>query len=113
MFARKTVTEADKMAYGAPPQLPWHVRALAEAEKVVSDLQIQLEEANRAMRVFRSEHMIVVAGRLAFRCASIDARAELDQRWYHLVMRRDSLLKDFTAALQDYAKLKTELSHTN
>ncbi len=85
----------------------WHLRALNEATARVRNLQTDLEEAERQMRVFRTDHMILVAGRLAFRCSDITGRADLDVKWHGLVTRRDGLLRDWNQALAAYAELKT------
>jgi len=89
-------------------QVPWKIRALSEATRRVSDLQVELEKANRAMRVFRSENMAVLGTQLVFRCAEATGRDKLDREWHQLVTARDGLLREWNIALQEFAEIKTQ-----
>jgi hypothetical protein len=86
----------------------WKLRRLAEAQATVRELQEKLEDANTAMRKFRSDHCVVLGTQMYFRCQSIDGRAALDKEWHTLVTQRDTFLRQWNAALAEFAAAKTE-----
>jgi hypothetical protein len=62
---------------------------------------------NRAMRAFRSQHMVLLGTKMCFRCSEITGRAALDAQWRELVVKQDRLLQKWNQALSEYAALKT------
>lgn len=83
------------------------LRLFNAAVRRVRDLEAELQEADRLMRIFRSEHMALVGGQLCYLCSEITGREQLDRRWRELFVNRDKILQKWNAALAEYAALKT------
>ena len=94
------------MATPAPEMPPWKLRQINEAQAKVQDLNVKLEEANRQMRIFRSENMVLLGANLCYRCSEITAREGLDRQWRELVIHRDQLVQQLNAALAEFAEAK-------
>jgi len=85
----------------------YQMRALGEAETRVRDLKLKLEDVNREMYDFRTEHTVCLGSQIYFKSGSIDGRQALDAQWRELIVKQDRLLTKWNQALAEFAALKT------
>ena len=86
----------------------YRMRALGEAETRVRDLKLKLEDVNREMYDFRTEHTVCLGSQIYFKSGSITGRAALDAQWRELVVKQDQLLQQWNQALAEYASVKSQ-----
>jgi len=85
----------------------WKMRLTNEVQGHIRELQGKLETVNKKLFDFRTAHCVFVGSQMFFACRTVTGRTALDREWPGLITERDRLLREWNAALAEFAALKT------
>jgi hypothetical protein len=92
-------------APATPQEPPWHIRRRCELERQIHDLQVDLEEANRYLRVFRVENTRMLGIQKQYLSPTITGRQGLEEHENALVKKIDGLRQQHSDACTQLSEL--------